>query len=193
MKASFLALFLFFSLNALAANPIVLLETNKGNIKVELFEKNAPLSTKNFLNYVDKGFYNGLTFHRIIANFMIQGGGFDKSMNRKETDAPIKNEAFNGISNTRGTIAMARTNVVDSATSQFFINVVNNTFLDHKSKTPGGFGYAVFGRVVDGMDVVDKIKMVRTGSKNGMRDVPTDPVVINKATRFKAPENKKKK
>lgn len=190
MKTFFLSLFILISFNALAANPIVLMETSMGNIKIELLEDKAPISVKNFLGYVDRGFYNGTIYHRVIANFMIQGGGFDKSMHRKETEAPIKNEATNGLSNKRGTIAMARTGIVDSATAQFFINVVDNAFLDHRSKDPGGFGYAVFGRVIEGMDTVDKIKVVPTGVNNGMRDVPNDAVEIKKVSRFKAEAKK---
>lgn len=192
MKATILSILLLFASQVFAANPQVLIETNKGNIKLELFEDKAPISTKNFLKYVDDGFYNGLIFHRVIGNFMIQGGGFDKNMNRKETNAPIKNEARNGISNARGTIAMARTNIVDSATSQFFINVVNNKFLDHSGTDARSYGYAVFGKVIEGLDIVDKIKVVQTGVKNGMRDVPLEPVVMNKVTRFKPKSESKK-
>ncbi len=166
------------------AAPTVVINTNMGAITVELNDKKAPVSTANFLHYVDSGFYNGTIFHRVIPNFMIQGGGFSKNMVRKITAAPIKNEAANGLKNNRGTIAMARTSQVDSATSQFFINLVDNNFLNHRSNSPRGFGYAVFGRVVKGMDVVDKIAAVATGSKNGMRNVPYSPVIIKSVTRL---------
>ena len=157
-------------------NPRVLLETSMGNITIELFKEKAPISVRNFLSYVNDGFYDGLIFHRVINGFMIQGGGFTADMKQKQTHAPIRNEAGNGLKNDRGTIAMARTGDPDSATAQFFINVVNNNGLNRPS--PDGFGYAVFGKVVEGMDVVDKIKAVRTGFKMGMRDVPETPVVI---------------
>jgi peptidyl-prolyl cis-trans isomerase B (cyclophilin B) len=144
-----------------------------GNIKVELYPDKAPGTVKNFLEYVDDKFYDGTIYHRVIANFMIQGGGMEPGLREKKTKAPIKNEAANGLSNTRGTIAMARTSEPDSATSQFYINVKDNTFLD-KSNDPNKIGYCVFGKVIDGMDVVDKIKMVKTGA----RDVPEENVVI---------------
>lgn len=163
-------------------NSIVVLETNKGNIEIELYEKEAPISSKNFLDYVNEGFYDGLIFHRVINNFMIQGGGFDKDMNQKQTKDPIKNEATNGLKNDKGTIAMARTNIVDSATSQFFINVVDNDALNNRDETPQGYGYAVFGKVVKGMDVVDAIKVVETGNVLGHQDVPLDPITITKAS-----------
>lgn len=159
-------------------NPVVLMETSLGNIKIELDQAKAPVTVKNVLSYVDEKFYDGTIFHRVINNFMIQGGGFTQDMQQKKTNAPIKNEAGNGLKNKRGTIAMARTMVVDSATAQFFINVIDNDFLDHRDETPQGFGYAVFGKVLEGMDVVDKIKAVRTGSKMGSSDVPLDAVVI---------------
>lgn len=159
-----------------AKNPVVVLETSMGNIKVELFQKEAPLSVKNFLDYANSGFYNGTVFHRVINGFMIQGGGFTPDMTPKKTNPPIKNEAANGLKNDRGTIAMARTMVADSATAQFFINVVNNNGLNRPS--PDGHGYAVFGKVIDGMDVVDKIKAVKTGMARGFRDVPETPVLI---------------
>jgi len=153
------------------------METSLGNIKIELNTKEAPISVQNFLGYVNKGFYNGTIFHRVINGFMIQGGGFTPDMTPKAAGAPIKNEAGNGLKNDRGTIAMARTGNPDSATAQFFINVVNNDGLNRPS--PDGFGYAVFGKVVEGMDVVDKIKAVKTGTSNmGFRDVPETPVVI---------------
>nr|WP_321529976.1 peptidylprolyl isomerase [uncultured Desulfuromonas sp.] len=165
----------------------VKLTTNYGSIVIELDEAHAPVSVNNFLRYVDGGFYNGTIFHRVIPGFMIQGGGFTKKMDRKVTRQPIKNEATNGLKNLRGTIAMARTGRVDSATSQFFINLVDNAFLDHKSKTARGYGYAVFGKVVEGMDVVDKIAMVKTGRKKGMADVPSQSVVIESVERVVAP------
>lgn len=165
------------------ALPVVVIETSLGTIKAELFEDKAPISVKNFLNYVDKGFYDGLIFHRVIKGFMVQGGGFSESMQQKQTDAPIKNEAQAEVPNKRGTLAMARTGVVDSATAQFFVNLVDNTFLDHKNKTPQGFGYAVFGQVTEGMDVVDKIAAVQTGTSGPFSDVPTEAVIIKSIKR----------
>lgn len=159
-------------------NPQVVLETSKGNIVLELYPDKAPVSVENFIAYVDSGFYNGTIFHRVIDNFMIQGGGFDKDLNRKETREPILNEAKNGLKNYRGTIAYARTNIINSATSQFFINVVDNHSLNHRDESDQGYGYAVFGKVIKGMDVVDKIKAVKTGVQKGMKDVPKEPVVI---------------
>ena len=167
--------------NAFAAeskNPTVLLETSLGNVKVELFEKEAPISVKNFLDYTKSGFYNGTIFHRVIPGFMIQGGGFLPSLTPKQTNPPIKNEAANGLKNERGTLAMARTGVVDSATAQFFINVVKNDFLNHRPGGPMVYGYAVFGKVIEGMDVVDKIAATQTGMQMGFSDVPTTAVVI---------------
>lgn len=164
-------------------NPIVVIETTLGNIEVELDEEKAPVTVANFLSYVDASFYNGTIFHRVIPNFMIQGGGFTASMSQKETKAPIRNEAANGLSNKRGTIAMARTQVVDSATAQFFINTVDNKFLDFRSPTIQGYGYAVFGRVISGMDVVDAISGVKTGWKAGMKDVPVETVEIKSIRR----------
>lgn len=163
-------------------NPMVLISTSMGDIKVELYEDKAPISVKSFLDYVEAKFYDGTIFHRVIPNFMIQGGGFDKDMNRKTTKAPVKNEAGNGLKNTVGTLAMARTNVVDSATSQFFINAKDNDFLNHKDDTPAGFGYAVFGKVVQGMDVVQKIEKVKTADKAGNQNVPVEAVVIKSIT-----------
>ena len=159
-------------------NPVVLIQTKLGMIKLELFAQEAPLSVKNFLDYTASGFYDGTVFHRVIPNFMIQGGGFTADMQQKKTNAPIKNEADNGLKNLRGTIAMARTMIVDSATAQFFINVKDNGFLNHSDKTMKGYGYAVFGKVIEGMDVVDKIAAVRTGVLRGFPDVPLPPVVI---------------
>ena len=172
-------------------NPVVVLETSKGNIEVELNEAKAPISVANFLAYVDSKFYDGLIFHRVIDNFMIQGGGFTPEMSQKEGKAPIENEAGNGLTNDKYTIAMARTSVVNSATSQFFINTKDNGFLNHKDKTPQGFGYAVFGKVVKGMDVVDTIGKVKTGTKNGFNDVPVEQVTIVKAYRKDAATEKK--
>jgi peptidyl-prolyl cis-trans isomerase B (cyclophilin B) len=163
-------------------NPQVLMETSMGNMKIELFKDKAPISARNFLTYVKEGYYDGLIFHRVIKTFMVQGGGMDADMQQKKTKFAIKNEANNGLSNKRGTLAMARTSVVDSATSQFFINVVDNPFLDYKGKTPDLFGYAVFGQVVEGMEVVDAIKEVKTGSKGGHSDVPLEPVYIKSVT-----------
>lgn len=159
-------------------NPVVLLETSMGAIKVRLFRDKSPITVRNFLSYVKDGFYDGLIFHRVIGNFMIQGGGMDESMQEKKGKFAIKNEANNGLSNKRGTLAMARTAIVDSATSQFFINVADNTFLDYKGKSPDLFGYAVFGEVVEGMEVVDMIRQVKTGSKGVHADVPLEPVKI---------------
>ena len=163
-------------------NPRVLLETSMGNITVELFKDKAPISTRNFLSYVKDGYYDGLIFHRVIKTFMVQGGGLDENMQPKKTKFAIKNEATNKLSNKRGTLAMARTAVVDSATSQFFINVVDNAFLDNKGKRPEDFGYAVFGQVLEGMDVVDAMREVKTGNKAGHSDVPVEPIFITKAT-----------
>lgn len=164
-------------------NPVVVMETNKGTIKIELWQDRAPITVENFLRYTDNEYYDGLIFHRVINGFMIQGGGFSPDMVQKSTYDPIKNEANNGASNARGTIAMARTNVVDSATSQFFINLVDNDFLNHTSETPRGYGYAVFGEVIEGMDVVDEIASVSTGTVRGYGDVPNDPVIINSVRR----------
>lgn len=157
---------------------MITLKTTSGDISIELFEKEAPITTKNFLEYVRSGFYKDTLFHRVIPGFMIQGGGMDCDFNHKETNVPIKNEATNQISNKRGTIAMARTGVVDSATSQFFINLVDNDFLDFRAPVPQYFGYCVFGKVVSGMDVVDKIAGVKTTVRGMHRDVPVDNVVI---------------
>jgi peptidyl-prolyl cis-trans isomerase B (cyclophilin B) len=161
---------------------LVKLSTNFGDITLELNADKAPITVANFLNYVEKGFYDGLIFHRVINGFMIQGGGFDTNMKQKSTDAQIKNEANNGLSNDVYTIAMARTSVPDSASSQFFINVGNNEFLNHTAPTSSGWGYCVFGKVIEGMDVVDQIKAVSTTTRAGHQDVPVEPVVINKAT-----------
>ena len=160
------------------ANPRVLIETSKGNITVELFPGQAPQSAGNFLNYVKTGFYDGLVFHRVIPNFMIQGGGMTPDMEEKPKNAPIQNEADNGLKNLRGTLAMARTGEPHSASSQFFINVADNAFLNHRGKSFEGWGYAVFGQVVDGMDVVDAIAAVPRGNRGPHGDVPVDPVVM---------------
>ena len=158
------------------------METSMGTITLELNDEKAPETVKNFETYACDGHYDGTIFHRVIDGFMIQGGGFTKSMDQKPTREPIRNEAMNGLKNARGTIAMARTMVVDSATSQFFINLVDNDFLDFQAPTPQGFGYAVFGKVVDGMDVVDKIAKVRTGNAGPYQNVPEEAVVIKKVT-----------
>lgn len=156
------------------------LETSMGSITLELNEEKAPLTVANFIAYAKAGHYDGTIFHRVIDGFMIQGGGFTKSMDQKPTKDPIKNEAANGLKNLRGTIAMARTMVVDSATSQFFINLVDNGFLDYKGPMPQTFGYAVFGKVTDGMDVVDRIAKVKTGFSGMHQNVPEEPVIIKK-------------
>ena len=158
---------------------MITIKTNHGDISVELFEDKAPISCENFRQYVTDGHFDGTVFHRVIPNFMIQGGGMDENMQSKPTRDPIKNEADNGESNLRGTLAMARTGVVDSATSQFFINLRDNDFLNHGSRD---FGYAVFGKVSDGMDVVDKIAAVPTGNRAGHQDVPVDAVTIIEVT-----------
>src|SRR5688572_20837127 len=157
---------------------MLVFETTLGTIEVELFEKEAPVSSANFLSYVDDGFYDGVIFHRVMPGFMIQGGGFEPGMKQKKTNAPIKNEATNGLKNKRGTLAMARTNDINSATAQFFINLVDNEFLDNKA---GNYGYAVFGRVDSGMEVVDAIAAVDTGNKGRYQDVPTEAVTIESA------------
>jgi cyclophilin family peptidyl-prolyl cis-trans isomerase len=161
---------------------LVKLETSKGEIELELFEESSPLTVENFLDYVKGGFFDGTIFHRVIPNFMIQGGGMLPGLDQKKTHAPIKNEAGNGKRNFRGTVAMARTNVVDSATSQFFINLKDNAFLDHQDESPRGFGYCVFGKVVSGMNVVDEIASVQTGSRGMHDDVPKTDVAILKAS-----------
>lgn len=162
-------------------NPQVQLETSMGVIKIELFKEKAPITVRNFLSYVKDGHYDGLIFHRVIKDFMIQGGGMNENMEIKKPKFAIKNEATNGLLNKRGTVAMARTSSVDSATCQFFVNTVDNAFLDHTGKHPDLFGYCVFGQVIDGMDVVDQIRAVKTGNKNGHSDVPVEPVFITTA------------
>ena len=159
----------------------VKLTTNHGDIVIELDAEKAPESVKNFIAYVEAGHYNNTIFHRVIKNFMIQGGGFEPNMNQKATKAPVENEAANGLKNKRGTVAMARTNDPHSATAQFFINTVDNDFLDFKAPSGQGWGYCVFGEVTDGLDVVDKIRAVRTGNKGFHQDVPVEEVIIEKA------------
>ena len=161
---------------------MILFETTLGNITIELFETDAPETTANFKQYVEDSFYDGTIFHRVIDGFMIQGGGFEPGMIQKDARDPISNEASNGLSNNRGTIAMARTMEPHSATAQFFINVNDNDFLNFRSETPDGFGYCVFGRVFDGLDVVDAIKAVETTHRAGHSDVPRDDVIINQAS-----------
>lgn len=167
-------------------NPKIAMETSLGTITVALWAEKAPKTVANFLRYVDEGFYDGTIFHRVIDGFMIQGGGMTPDMESKTTHEPIVNEASSELKNDRGTIAMARTQVVNSATSQFFINVADNTFLNHTAKTPQGFGYAAFGEVIDGMDVVDRIKAVKTTTVGPHRDVPETPVVIERVVRVDA-------
>ncbi len=167
-----------------AAETLVVIETSAGNITLALDEARAPLSVSNFLTYADSGHYKGTIFHRVIKDFMIQGGNFSADMQPKSTQPPIRNEATNGLRNLRGTIAMARTGVVDSATSQFFINLKDNPFLDHRDTSVRGFGYAVFGRVVDGMEVVDRIGTAPTHTFNRFQDVPVEAVVIQDVKRI---------
>jgi cyclophilin family peptidyl-prolyl cis-trans isomerase len=158
--------------------PVVIIETSMGDITMELNAGRAPVSVENFLGYVKAGFYDGTIFHRVIASFMIQGGGFTPDMTKKPVKDPIKNEAQNGLRNRKYTVAMARTNEVDSATAQFFINTKDNSFLDNKGTTARDYGYAVFGKIVDGMDIVDAIDKVKTTTKSGFSDVPAEPVMI---------------
>jgi len=165
-------------------NPSVLMKTSQGDITIELDQLQAPISVKNFLDYVDAKFYDGTIFHRVIPGFMIQGGGFTPNMQQKSTRPPIKNEAGNGLKNNVGTLAMARTGIVDSATSQFFINVADNNQLNHRDESPAGFGYAVFGKVTAGMDVVKKIEGVKTTARPPHQNVPETPVVIESVTRI---------
>jgi peptidyl-prolyl cis-trans isomerase A (cyclophilin A) len=177
-------IFMVFSLasnNVWAKNTVVILETSMGNIEIELFDKKAPLGTANFLNYVDSDFYKGVIFHRVIQGFMVQGGGFDKNMNKKETKEPVKNEANNGKKNVRGTLSYARTQDINSATSQFFVNLIDNSFLDYKNDRQ--YGYAVFGKVTKGMEIIDNIAKVKTGRVKMYKDVPQEPVIIIKAVR----------
>jgi cyclophilin family peptidyl-prolyl cis-trans isomerase len=162
----------------MASNPQVIIKTNLGDMTLELNEEKAPITVKNFLEYVKKGHYKQTVFHRVIDSFMIQGGGFDKDLKEKTTGAPIKNEAANGLKNEVGTVAMARTSNVDSATAQFFINVADNGALDHRDDTESGMGYAVFGKITSGMPIVNKIKAVKTGNRGPLSDVPLEAVVI---------------
>ncbi len=167
-----------------AANdaPEIILETSHGNILLQLDATAAPVTVKNFIQYVNEGFYDGTIFHRVIPDFMIQGGGFTEQLKKKETHTPIKNEADNGLKNVRGSIAMARTSDPHSATAQFFINTIDNDFLNHTAPNSRGWGYTVFGKVVGGMDTIDKISAVKTGNRGIFRDVPIESVIINKAT-----------
>jgi len=161
---------------------MILMQTSLGPIQIELNHEKAPISAANFQSLVESGFYDGLIFHRVIDNFMIQGGGMNTDMEEKREGSPIQNEADNGLKNVRGSLAMARTSDPHSATAQFFINLADNEFLDHRSKDMQGWGYAVFGQVVDGMDVVDQIRAVETGNSGGHADVPVQPIVIESAT-----------
>lgn len=168
------------SQNVLAANPTVEIQTNHGNIQLELFPEKSPKTVQNFLSYIDSGFYDGTIFHRVIPNFMIQGGGFDKEFTKKKTQKAIKNEADNMLANIKGTIAMARTSSPHSATAQFFINTKTNYFLNHRSKNHKEWGYTVFGKVIKGYDVVEKIESVKTGRRSHMKDVPSKTIEIIK-------------
>lgn len=179
-----LTLSFLLSFSTFAANPVVIMDTSMGEIEIELNEEKAPVSVKNFLSYVDKKFYDNTIFHRVINGFMIQGGGFEEGMKEKKTSSPIVNEAKNGLKNDEGTIAMARTNDPNSATSQFFINVNNNDSLNFPQ--PDGHGYAVFGKVTKGMHIVNRIKMVKTGNLSGHQNVPMDTVLIKSVKRAKA-------
>jgi peptidyl-prolyl cis-trans isomerase B (cyclophilin B) len=167
---------------ARAANPVVVMDTSMGTIKIELYEDKAPTTVKNFLGYVDDKFYDGTLFHRVMSDFMVQGGGMTPGMHEKKTKDPIKNESTNNLANQKYTVAMARTSVPDSATSQFFINVKDNQFLD-RANSRDGVGYCVFGKVIEGQDVVDKIKAVKTGTKGMHNDVPVEDVVIKSVHR----------
>jgi peptidyl-prolyl cis-trans isomerase A (cyclophilin A) len=172
------AFMMFAGLVAEAANPKVLMKTSKGDITIELYADKAPITVKNFLSYADAKFYDGTIYHRVIKGFMIQGGGYTADFVEKPSKPAIKNEAANGLKNVRGTLAMARTPDVDSATNQFFINLVNNAFLDHRDNTADGYGYCVFGNVTAGMDVVDAIASSPTGVANRMKDVPKETITI---------------
>ena len=178
MKNLLSLIILLVSAQCFAGNPTVLLKTTMGDIRVELDSTNAPITVKNFLGYVNSGFYNQTIVHRVVKNFVIQGGGLDQQMNEKPTSDPIKNEAGNGLSNLRGTIGMARTSDVDSATSQFFINIVDNKKLDHVDDTPAHFGYAVFGKVISGMDIIDSIQNVAVKSVGEYDNVPVTSIVL---------------
>ena len=191
---SILALTLMFFIPADTAaeeegnNPMVEMDTNLGTMTIELYPDKAPISVKNFLEYVNKKFYDGTIFHRVMPNFMIQGGGFTPDMMKKATGAPIKNEANNGLSNLKGTIAMARTSEINSATCQFFINVKDNTGLDYRGESSQEYGYAVFGKVIDGMDTVEKIRNVNTTTKGAYQNVPVKPVIIKSVRRISSAE-----
>ncbi|PCJ28476.1 MAG: peptidyl-prolyl cis-trans isomerase A [SAR86 cluster bacterium] len=180
MRTLLFAILLTLGTNTIAQdNPVVVLETNKGAITIELWADKAPISVENFLRYTDNGYFDGLIFHRVIPGFMVQGGGFTPDLVQKTTFDAIKNEASSAVPNSRGTLAMARTGIIDSATSQFFINLADNAFLNHTDETTRGFGYAVFGEVIDGMNIVDEIATVATGpGKGGLQNVPTEPVII---------------
>ena len=169
---------------AQAANPVVEFETNQGNFKIELYPDKAPKTVSNFLYYVDNGFYKETIFHRVISNFMIQGGGFTKEMTEKKTQAPIINESNNGLVNSAGSVAMARTNDPNSATAQFFVNLIDNNFLNYTSPEPSSIGYCVFGKVTEGMNIVHKIGQLPTGSSRGFSDVPIRPVIIINAKTY---------
>jgi cyclophilin family peptidyl-prolyl cis-trans isomerase len=186
MKVAFnliklLFIFLLFSPLVYAANPIVEFETNQGNFKIELYPEKSPKTVSNFLYYVDNGFYKETIFHRVISNFMIQGGGFTREMVEKKTQPPIVNESNNGLVNNAGTVAMARTNDPNSATAQFFINLIDNNFLNYTSPEPSSVGYCVFGKIIEGMNVVHKIGQLPTGNSRGFSDVPIRPVIIMNA------------
>ena len=183
MKKLFILFCLTFLSTSFAANPVVTMETSHGAIEIELLQDKAPNTVANFLKYVDAKFYDGTIYHRVINGFMIQGGGFTQKMEEKKTNAPIKNEAKNGLRNDAGTVAMARTNDPHSATAQFFINVADNSSLNHTGENANGWGYAVFGKVTQGMHVVNRIKMVKTGNLNGYSDVPMDAVIIKSVRR----------
>lgn len=166
------------------SNPVVLISTTSGDILVELFEDKAPITVANFLQYVDDEFYSNTIFHRVIKGFMVQGGGFTAKMEEKKSKDPIKNEADNGLKNEKGTLAMARTPNPHSATAQFFINAADNAFLDHTSTSTDGFGYCVFGKVTEGLDIVEAIEKVKTKTQNGHGDVPTEMVLVTSISRF---------
>ncbi len=166
------------TIQAKKTNPKVIMKTSMGDITIELYPDKAPITVKNFFSYVDEKFYDGTIFHRVIKGFMIQGGGLTEDFKEKQSKRPIKNEAANGLKNKKGTIAMARTAIIDSATSQFFINHVDSSFLDHRDNTPEGFGYCVFGKVIKGLDVVDAIANVKTMSRRGQMDVPSETIAI---------------
>jgi cyclophilin family peptidyl-prolyl cis-trans isomerase len=166
-------------------NPVVVIETSAGSIVVELFKDSAPVSVENFLQYMRDHHYDGTIFHRVVPGYVIQGGGYTSELVERPVRPPIQNEATNGLTNRRGTVAMARTQSARSATAQFFINLANNPALDHRGYSPGDFGYAVFGRVLEGMDVVDRIGQGKTGSRDGMDEVPLEPVVIKSVTEKK--------